>query len=163
MAVGTLMSCKGCVYVSRRVGGSTALIRMFTFRFSLVELIVLNVGLSAGILDSRVFSMFVFMAVILTVVVRLSLSPLLTLPRLALISRFSPPPSPPDHSPHSPLLPGQVPRITRCQPSGSKVRRRRPRTFLDQRSSLPHHQGSRRPQPNGARPSHHDYHSAPSA
>ncbi|QRW01954.1 Sodium/hydrogen exchanger family [Ceratobasidium sp. AG-Ba] len=42
-AIGMLMSCKG-----------------------LVELIVLNVGLSAGILDTRVFSMFVVMAVVLT-------------------------------------------------------------------------------------------------
>ncbi|KAF8309352.1 hypothetical protein DL93DRAFT_2158440 [Clavulina sp. PMI_390] len=42
-AIGALMSCKG-----------------------LVELIVLNVGLQAGILDTRLFSMFVFMAVILT-------------------------------------------------------------------------------------------------
>ncbi|KAF8626886.1 hypothetical protein AX15_004646 [Amanita polypyramis BW_CC] len=42
-AVGALMSCKG-----------------------LVELIVLNVGLSAGILSQRVFSMFVLEAVILT-------------------------------------------------------------------------------------------------
>ncbi|TFY72973.1 hypothetical protein EVG20_g50 [Dentipellis fragilis] len=42
-AVGALMSCKG-----------------------LVELIVLNVGLSAGILDTRTFSMFVLHALILT-------------------------------------------------------------------------------------------------
>ncbi|KAI0917070.1 hypothetical protein AcW2_007298 [Taiwanofungus camphoratus] len=41
--IGTLMSCKG-----------------------LVELIVLNVGLSAGILSQRVFSMFVLEAVVLT-------------------------------------------------------------------------------------------------
>lgn len=44
-AIGTLMSCKG-----------------------LVELIVLNVGLAAGILDPRVFSMFVLMAIVCTVV-----------------------------------------------------------------------------------------------
>lgn len=42
-AVGSLMSCKG-----------------------LVELIVLNVGLSAGILDTRTFSMFVLHALVLT-------------------------------------------------------------------------------------------------
>ncbi|KAF8577893.1 hypothetical protein K439DRAFT_1396195 [Ramaria rubella] len=42
-SVGTLMSCKG-----------------------LVELIVLNVGLSAGILNTRVFSMFVLEALVLT-------------------------------------------------------------------------------------------------
>ncbi|KAI0082517.1 hypothetical protein K474DRAFT_1633757 [Panus rudis PR-1116 ss-1] len=42
-AIGALMSCKG-----------------------LVELIVLNVGLQAGILDTRVFSMFVLHALILT-------------------------------------------------------------------------------------------------
>ncbi|KAF7335337.1 K(+)/H(+) antiporter 1 [Mycena sanguinolenta] len=42
-AIGSLMSCKG-----------------------LVELIVLNIGLSAGILDSRTFSMFVLHAIILT-------------------------------------------------------------------------------------------------
>ncbi|KAG9046427.1 K(+)/H(+) antiporter [Tulasnella sp. UAMH 9824] len=41
--IGTLMSCKG-----------------------LIELIVLNVGLQAGILDTRVFSMFVLEAVVLT-------------------------------------------------------------------------------------------------
>ncbi|KAJ9097742.1 hypothetical protein QFC21_004780 [Naganishia friedmannii] len=45
LAIGMLMSCKG-----------------------LVELIVLNVGLAAGILDTKVFSMFVFMAVVLTVI-----------------------------------------------------------------------------------------------
>ena len=33
---------------------------------SLVELIVLNIGLSAGILDVRVFSMFVLEALVLT-------------------------------------------------------------------------------------------------
>ncbi|KAJ7506567.1 Sodium/hydrogen exchanger family-domain-containing protein [Mycena galericulata] len=43
-AIGSLMSCKG-----------------------LVELIVLNIGLSANILDSRTFSMFVLHALILTV------------------------------------------------------------------------------------------------
>ncbi|KAF7302231.1 hypothetical protein MIND_00790100 [Mycena indigotica] len=43
-AIGSLMSCKG-----------------------LVELIVLNIGLSANILDSRTFSMFVLHAIILTV------------------------------------------------------------------------------------------------
>ncbi|KAI1796089.1 cation/H+ exchanger [Ganoderma leucocontextum] len=42
-AIGTLMSCKG-----------------------LVELIVLNVGLTAGILDTRTFSMFVLHALVLT-------------------------------------------------------------------------------------------------
>ncbi|QRW16338.1 potassium/sodium hyperpolarization-activated cyclic nucleotide-gated channel 4 [Rhizoctonia solani] len=42
-AIGMLMSCKG-----------------------LVELIVLNIGLAAGILDTKVFSMFVMMAVVLT-------------------------------------------------------------------------------------------------
>jgi Kef-type K+ transport system membrane component KefB len=42
-AIGTLMSCKG-----------------------LVELIVLNVGLQAGILNTRVFSMFVVMALVTT-------------------------------------------------------------------------------------------------
>lgn len=42
-AIGTLMSCKG-----------------------LVELIVLNIGLSAGILNTRVFSMFVVMALVTT-------------------------------------------------------------------------------------------------
>ncbi|KAI5120691.1 hypothetical protein M0805_006979 [Coniferiporia weirii] len=42
-AIGTLMSCKG-----------------------LVELIVLNVGLNAGILDTRTFSMFVLHALVLT-------------------------------------------------------------------------------------------------
>ncbi|KAL2315284.1 Potassium ion/proton antiporter [Schizosaccharomyces pombe] len=45
LVVGSLMSCKG-----------------------LVELIVLNIGLSTGILDETIFSMFVFMAVITTFV-----------------------------------------------------------------------------------------------
>ena len=36
--------------------------------FSLVELIVLNVGLSAGIINQRLFSMFVIVALVLTVV-----------------------------------------------------------------------------------------------
>ncbi|KAF7302957.1 hypothetical protein MKEN_01258300 [Mycena kentingensis (nom. inval.)] len=44
-AIGSLMSCKG-----------------------LVELIVLNIGLAAGILDTRTFSMFVLHAIILTIV-----------------------------------------------------------------------------------------------
>ncbi|KAK7054009.1 K(+)/H(+) antiporter 1 [Favolaschia claudopus] len=44
-AIGSLMSCKG-----------------------LVELIVLNIGLQANILDSRTFSMFVLHAIILTVI-----------------------------------------------------------------------------------------------
>ncbi|CAO1615441.1 unnamed protein product [Sympodiomycopsis kandeliae] len=44
-AIGTLMSCKG-----------------------LVELIVLNIGLQAGALNTRVFSMYVLMAVISTVI-----------------------------------------------------------------------------------------------
>ncbi|WRT69239.1 uncharacterized protein IL334_006223 [Kwoniella shivajii] len=44
-AIGMLMSCKG-----------------------LVELIVLNVGLSAGIIDARVFSMLVIVAIVLTFV-----------------------------------------------------------------------------------------------
>lgn len=35
--------------------------------FRLVELIVLNIGLQANILDTRLFSMFVVMAIILTV------------------------------------------------------------------------------------------------
>ncbi|KAF8507595.1 Sodium/hydrogen exchanger family-domain-containing protein [Gautieria morchelliformis] len=43
-AIGTLMSCKG-----------------------LVELIVLNIGLQAGILDTRLFSMFVVHALVLTI------------------------------------------------------------------------------------------------
>lgn len=44
-AIGTLMACKG-----------------------LVELIVLNIGLSAGVLNTQTFSMFVLMAIITTVV-----------------------------------------------------------------------------------------------
>ena len=39
-----------------------------TILISLVELIVLNVGLQAGILDERIFSMFVFQALVLTFV-----------------------------------------------------------------------------------------------
>lgn len=44
-AIGTLMSCKG-----------------------LVELIVLNIGLSAGVLNTQTFSMFVLMAIVSTVI-----------------------------------------------------------------------------------------------
>lgn len=49
-AIGILMSCKG-----------------------LVELIALNVGFQAGILDARTFSMFVVQALVLTFMVSLSL------------------------------------------------------------------------------------------
>jgi Kef-type K+ transport system membrane component KefB len=52
--IGVLMSCKG--YAS--------LVVYLTTR--LVELIVLNVGLQAGILSQRVFTMFVVMALITT-------------------------------------------------------------------------------------------------
>jgi len=37
--------------------------------YSLVELIVLNIGLQAGILDTRTFSMFVLHALVLTFMV----------------------------------------------------------------------------------------------
>jgi hypothetical protein len=60
-AIGMLMSCKGFVY-SRLSHSISADIDAL----SLVELIVLNVGLSAGIIDQRLFSMFVVDAVILT-------------------------------------------------------------------------------------------------
>ena len=58
-AVGSLMSCKGYVLFER------SLIHI-SLSYSLVELIVLNVGLSAGILTRQVFSMFVLEALILT-------------------------------------------------------------------------------------------------
>jgi Kef-type K+ transport system membrane component KefB len=51
--VGVLMSCKGFVFF------------YFGLR-RLVELIVLNVGLQAGILSQRVFTMFVVMALVTT-------------------------------------------------------------------------------------------------
>jgi Kef-type K+ transport system membrane component KefB len=61
-AVGSLMSCKGCVFLS--VGKTVPTeCSYIVCVLSLVELIVLNVGLSAGILNSRVFAMFVVMAV----------------------------------------------------------------------------------------------------
>jgi hypothetical protein len=59
-AIGSLMSCKG--YAVCMVCWNTA----YAFFNSLVELIVLNVGLSAGILDTRTFSMFVLHALVLT-------------------------------------------------------------------------------------------------
>ncbi len=53
------MSCKGSVVLH--------FLRCFNNKaFRLVELIVLNVGLQAGVLDTRVFSMFVIHAIILT-------------------------------------------------------------------------------------------------
>lgn len=62
--VGTLMSCKGGSRMKKYVSRSTTYLALF---LGLLELIVLNVGLSAGILDTRVFSMFVFEALVLTV------------------------------------------------------------------------------------------------
>ena len=59
-AVGSLMSCKGYVSMLER-----SLIHILSSR-RLVELIVLNVGLSAGILTREVFSMFVLESLILT-------------------------------------------------------------------------------------------------
>ncbi|KAF8125760.1 Sodium/hydrogen exchanger family-domain-containing protein [Boletus edulis] len=58
--VGALMSCKGLVTEHSRIFP-------LTYPFgSLVELIVLNVGLQAGILSPRVFSMFVLETLTLT-------------------------------------------------------------------------------------------------
>ena len=59
-AIGTLMSCKGYALSLSNTW------RELTLISRLVELIVLNVGLQAGILDTRLFSMFVVMAIILT-------------------------------------------------------------------------------------------------
>jgi hypothetical protein len=59
-AIGSLMSCKGSV-----LHPILTKILLITF-VSLVELIVLNVGLSAGVLDTRTFSMFVVHAIIVT-------------------------------------------------------------------------------------------------
>ncbi|KAG8758510.1 K(+)/H(+) antiporter, partial [Ceratobasidium sp. 428] len=61
----------GCAAVARLVGYNTresGAIGMLMSCKGLVELIVLNIGLSAGILDTRVFSMFVVMAIVLTFV-----------------------------------------------------------------------------------------------
>ncbi|KAG9119572.1 K(+)/H(+) antiporter, partial [Ceratobasidium sp. 392] len=61
----------GCASVAKLVGYNTresGAIGMLMSCKGLVELIVLNIGLSAGILDTRVFSMFVVMAIILTFV-----------------------------------------------------------------------------------------------
>ena len=58
-AVGSLMACKGYV---RLIQARLAL----TTYVSLVELIVLNVGFQAKILNERVFSMFVLHAIVLT-------------------------------------------------------------------------------------------------
>jgi len=70
-AIGVLMSCKGyspSLY--------NTLLKL-TFISSLVELIVLNIGLQAGILDTRLFSMFVVMAIVLTFIT-VSMHPLVT-------------------------------------------------------------------------------------
>lgn len=59
----------GCAGMARGLGYSTresGAIGMLMSCKGLVELIVLNVGLSAGILNVRLFSMFVVMAVVLT-------------------------------------------------------------------------------------------------
>ena len=58
--IGSLMSCKGYVFASL-VPAS-----LMDYDHRLVELIVLNVGLEAGILSPRVFSMFVLEALTLT-------------------------------------------------------------------------------------------------
>jgi len=58
--VGSLMSCKGYVFTS------LAPVSLMGHDCRLVELIVLNVGLEAGILSQRVFSMFVLEALTLT-------------------------------------------------------------------------------------------------
>ncbi|KAG6917302.1 hypothetical protein DXG01_003143 [Tephrocybe rancida] len=59
-AIGSLMSCKGCVcsYADTSIAHSTT--------NSLVELIVLHLGLSAGVFTPRVFTMFVLEALVLT-------------------------------------------------------------------------------------------------
>ena len=57
------MSCKGQVYTFIAFSSSPFHTHVL---HRLVELIVLNVGLSAGILDQRVFSMFVLEALLLT-------------------------------------------------------------------------------------------------
>ena len=57
------MSCKGSVVVQLLQFVSPVVTHFF---LRLVELIVLNIGLQAGILDTRTFSMFVVHAVILT-------------------------------------------------------------------------------------------------
>ena len=58
--VGSLMSCKGYVFAS------LVPVSPMDHNHRLIELIVLNVGLEAGILSKRVFSMFVFEALTLT-------------------------------------------------------------------------------------------------
>ena len=61
-AIGALMSCKGFVSDYSRLFPLTHLFA------SLVELIVLNVGLQAGIISQRAFSMFVLEALTLTLI-----------------------------------------------------------------------------------------------
>ena len=60
--IGALMSCKG--FVSQHAYAFLP----FTYFGSLLELIVLNVGLQAGVLSQRLFSMFVLEALTLTIV-----------------------------------------------------------------------------------------------
>lgn len=58
--IGVLMSCKGYDFPNLTGVGN------FRADCRLVELIVLNVGLQAGILSQRVFTMFVVMALVTT-------------------------------------------------------------------------------------------------
>jgi len=61
------VECCWCAHGLQRVGSVNSQTRSaLTMLVSLVELIVLNVGLQANILDQRIFSMFVLQALVLT-------------------------------------------------------------------------------------------------
>ena len=77
----------GSAYVASRIGGLSArdavTVGVLVNTRGLTELIALNVGLSAGIIDSRLYSVLVVMAVLMTVA---------TAPLLSLIRASAPPP-----------------------------------------------------------------------
>ncbi|KAK8844163.1 hypothetical protein IAR55_006957 [Kwoniella newhampshirensis] len=64
--LGKFIGCAGAAMAMRYPLRESAAIGMLMSCKGLVELIVLNVGLSAGIIDQRLFSMFVVEAIILT-------------------------------------------------------------------------------------------------
>ena len=84
-------------YVASRVGGlgprDSATVAALVNTRGLTELIALNVGLSAGLIDQRVFSVLVLMALITTA---------MTSPLLSLIRRHAPSPSVREEDPVAP-------------------------------------------------------------
>jgi Kef-type K+ transport system membrane component KefB len=101
----------GPAYLASRIGGlkpeDSATVAMLTNTRGLTELIALNVGLSAGLIDQRLFSVFVLMALITTA----GTAPLLSIARLR--------PAPPAVSaPRSMASPTGAPPGSQKPPSG---------------------------------------------